>query len=258
MNIDAYLARINYSGSRVPSAQTLRDLHVAHLRAVPFENLSIHAGEPIILDDEALFRKIVERKRGGFCYELNGLFAALLRELGFHVEKLAAGVAKKSTATELSQVEFGPLFDHMALLVTLEDQWLADVGFGDSFVEPFRIDDQDHIEGTQAFRVVTVNSDRILLRRNGNDSWKTEYRFTLTPYEYADYEAMCVFHQTSPESHFTQNRICSRMTENGRITLSGMRLITTNGPEQVRADVAIKDHDEYDRLLRDEFGIVMN
>ena len=93
MNIQAYLERINYSGSIAPTAETLRKLQVAHLLTVPFENLSIHAGEPIILEDEDLFTKIVEKRRGGFCYEANGLFAALLRALGFNVAMLAAGVA---------------------------------------------------------------------------------------------------------------------------------------------------------------------
>jgi N-hydroxyarylamine O-acetyltransferase len=94
MDAHAYLKRINYSGPLEPSAETLRRLQVAHLKTVPFENLSIHAGEPIVLEENALFTKIVERRRGGFCYEANGLFAALLRALGFEVAMLAAGVAK--------------------------------------------------------------------------------------------------------------------------------------------------------------------
>src|SRR5512132_486740 len=93
MDVQAYLKRINYSGSLAPTPETLRDLQVAHLRTVPFENLSIHAGEKIVLEEDALFTKIVERKRGGFCYEANGLFAGLLRALGFDVAMLAAGVA---------------------------------------------------------------------------------------------------------------------------------------------------------------------
>src|SRR6185503_11310160 len=92
--IKAYLERINYRGSIAPTAETLRDLQVAHLLAVPFENLSIHANEPVVLDDESLFTKIVANRRGGFCYELNGLFAALLRALGFNVTMLSAGVAR--------------------------------------------------------------------------------------------------------------------------------------------------------------------
>src|SRR6266478_8207742 len=112
MDIRAYLQRLDYTGAIAPNAETLRLLQLAHLRAVPFENLSIHSREPIVLDDRALFEKIVSRRRGGFCYELNGLFAALLRALGFEVEMLSARVA---TAEE----SVGPDFDHMTLLVTL-------------------------------------------------------------------------------------------------------------------------------------------
>src|SRR5215208_3894293 len=115
MNVDAYLKRINYSGPLAPAAETLRALQVAHLLAVPFENLSIHACEPILLEEDALFTKIVDRRRGGFCYELNGLFAGLLRALGFDVAMLAAGVARPGGG-------FGPDFDHMTLLVTLADR----------------------------------------------------------------------------------------------------------------------------------------
>src|SRR5262245_26694734 len=135
MDIEAYLKRIDYRGARTPTAETLRALHVAHLRTVPFENLSIHTGEPIVLEDEALFVKIVERRRGGFCYEANGLFAALLRALGFNVTMLSAGVANPEEG-------FGPDFDHMALMVTLDERWLVDVGFGDSFREPLLIDER--------------------------------------------------------------------------------------------------------------------
>src|SRR5882762_2856663 len=125
LKIKAYLERINYHGALAPSAETLRDLQVAHLLTVPFENLSIHAGEPIVLEDEALFTKIVTSRRGGFCYEANGLFAALLRALGFEVAMLSAEVAN-------AEGEFGPNFDHMTLMVTRADRWLVDVGFGDS------------------------------------------------------------------------------------------------------------------------------
>src|SRR4029079_18755156 len=120
------LRRINYSGSLLPSAATLRELQLAHVQSVPFENLSIHSNEPIVLEDEALFEKVVERRRGGFCYELNGLFAALLRALGFKVEMVSAGVATADGG-------FSPDFSHMTLLVELDQRWLVDVAFGDSF-----------------------------------------------------------------------------------------------------------------------------
>ena len=252
MNIDAYLKRISYSGSLEPAADTLRDLQLAHLLTVPFENLSIHSGEPIVLEENALFAKIVERRRGGFCYEANGLFAGLLRALGFEVAMLGAGVAN-------SQGEFGPNFDHMTLMVTLSDRWLVDVGFGDSFLEPLLLDSRaEQVQGTRRFKIVDDHDHLILLRRNLDADWEPQYRFTLQTYSFADYEEMCQFHQTSPDSHFTKGRICSRATADGRVSLSEMRLITTSGPEQRRDERTLKDQDEYDRVLRDEFGIVMN
>lgn len=250
MNIDAYLKRINYRGSRVPSSETLRELQGAHLLSVPFENLSIHARKPIVLNNDALFRKIVEQRRGGFCYELNGAFGALLRELGFKVTMLSAGVAKEEGG-------FARDFDHMCLLIDLEEQWLCDVGFGDSFLEPLLLNETgDQVQRRRAFKIVPDGGYFIFCRRDAGDEWKPQYRFSLTPRQYADYEEMCRYHQTSPQSHFTQNRICSRATETGRITLSGMRLITTANSGE-REERTLTSQEEYDALLKKHFGIVM-
>lgn len=252
MNIDAYLERINYNGSLDVNAETLRALQVAHLLSVPFENLSIHSGEPIVLDADHLFTKIVSQRRGGFCYECNGAFAGLLRALGFEVAMLAAGVAKPDGT-------FGPEFDHMTLMVTLEDRWLVDVGFGDSFLEPLLLDARmDQVQGTRTFRIDDDNNGGLILsRRDDGEDWKSQYRLTLQQHVFADYEEMCHFHQTSPESHFTKNVICSRATGDGRLTLSGMRFITTSGPQHLRDEQTLSTREAYDRLLRDEFGIVM-
>ncbi|HEY2931189.1 MAG TPA: arylamine N-acetyltransferase [Acidobacteriota bacterium] len=204
MDTTAYLERINYRGSIAPTAETLHRLHVAHLLAVPFENLSIHSGEPIILEDEALFDKIVTRRRGGFCYELNGLFAALLRALGFQVAMLSAAVMN-------AEGELGPEFDHMTLMVLLEQRWLADVGFGDLFRQPLLLDRGiEQVQGERAYRIDSDGDHLILMQRDGNGAWSTQYRFSLKPRVYADYAGMCHYHQTSPRSHFTQRRICSR------------------------------------------------
>lgn len=249
MDPAAYLARIGVSGPLEPTAATLRRLHRAHLLAVPFENLDIHAGEPIVLDEAALFAKIVERRRGGFCYELNGLFAALLGQLGFQVTMLSAAVAKKNG-------DFGPEFDHMTLLVELEERWLADVGFGDFVREPLQLD--AHVEQRQdgeAFRIVPGGERFVVERREPDGAWVAQYRFDLTPHGYADYVPMCLFHQTSPESHFTQGRICSLATEDGRVTLHDRRLIETVRTE--RRERELESDDEVARVLRDRFGIVL-
>jgi N-hydroxyarylamine O-acetyltransferase len=216
---------------------------------VPFENLSIHSGEPIVLNDEALFRKIVEKRRGGFCYELNCLFTWLLRQIGFDVSMLSAGVAHP-------QGGFSPDFDHMALVVNLDRRWLVDVGFGDSFVEPLLLEEEiEQQQGTQTFRITSADSHLVLMRRSGAEEWKRQYRFTLQAYQYDDYEEMCRYHQTSPESHFTKSRLCSLATSDGRITLSGMRLIKTSNEH--REEETVENEEEYEKLLRDRFGIVM-
>ena len=265
MNINDYLQRINYTGSREPSAQTLRALQVAHLRSVPFENLSIHAGEPIVLDDEALFKKIVEKRRGGFCYEVNGLFAALLRALGFEVSLLAAGVAKDSRSdgktplivSDLTENDFGPIFDHMTLMVTLTERWLADVGFGDSFLEPLLLDARgEQLQKDRAFKIVEMGTNLVLLRRNPGEEWTAQYRFNLEPHEFVDYEEMCRYHQTSPDSHFTRAPLCSLPTESGRITLSDKKLITTSDSPITRNEQSLSEK-EYEDLLKEKFGIVM-
>lgn len=223
-----------------PSLQTLHALHEAHLLAVPFENLSIHYGQPIILEEEVLFEKIVRQRRGGFCYELNGLFAWLLRQLGFQVTLLSAGVARASG-------RFGPEFDHLTLLVhQLEGaDWLADVGFGDSFLRPLRFEAEveQADAGGRSYRLlreeqvsgeVRTNASWIMQQWSG-EQWEAQYRFTLQPRQLADCMGMCHYQQTSPESHFTQHRICSLATATGRVTLSDLRLITTvHGERQER------------------------
>src|ERR1039458_10379901 len=142
LNLLAYLERIGYSGSTEPSAETLRALQRAHMFAVPFENLDIHLGRPIVCDEDRFLHKIINERRGGFCYELNGAFSALLRALGFQVTLLSARVAGADGDTD------GPDFDHLTLRVdlpgstnhglTAEVPWLADVGFGEGFLEPLR------------------------------------------------------------------------------------------------------------------------
>ncbi|HEV7798249.1 MAG TPA: arylamine N-acetyltransferase [Pyrinomonadaceae bacterium] len=253
LNITAYLERINYRGSLATTAETLRALQVAHLSTVPFENLSIHAREPIVLEDEALFTKIVKHRRGGFCYEANGLFAALLRALGFDVVMLSAEVANEAG-------EFGPGFDHLMLMVSLEQRRLVDVGFGDSFVEPLLLDERrEQVQGSRSYRILSDGTQLTLRQRDEGNEWQAQYRFTLQTYCYADYAERCNYHQTSPQSHFTRSRICSRATEQGRLTLSGMRLITTSpsGARQIREERTLSSEAEYADVLREEFGIVM-
>jgi len=151
---------------------------------------------------------------------------------------------------------FGPDFDHMALMVNINERWLVDVGFGDSFREPLLIDKTGaQRQGERAYRIDSDGRYLILMQRDGgaDAAWKAQYRFTLQPYEYSDYEEMCRYHQTSPQSHFTRGRICSRATPDGRVTLGEMRLIITrNGERQERE---LTNEEEYAATLRERFGI---
>lgn len=248
MNVDAYLRRIQYPGPRDATLETLRALHQAHLLTVPFENLDIHLGRPIVLDEAAFFDKIVTRRRGGYCYELNGLFAWLLRGLGFDVTLLSARVAEEGG-------QFGPEFDHLVLLVQLEGRWLADVGFGESFRDPLRLDDPEpQVQPFGAYRVSHEGGQWLMQERRPDGQWNADgYTFTLQPRQLSEFAAMCRWQQTAPESHFVQKRICSRATPDGRITLSDGRLIVTaNGQRQERM---LSSEAEYAAVLREYFGL---
>jgi N-hydroxyarylamine O-acetyltransferase len=242
----AYLRRIDLDGPMEPSIEGLRRLHLSHLHAVPFENLDIHLGRPIELDEARLLDKVVRQRRGGFCYELNGAFAALLRTLGFRVTLLSAGVRGGDGA-------FGPEFDHLLLRVDLDEPWLCDVGFGDSFLEPLRLAEgvvqEQH---DQAYRL-DRDGDHLVLSQRKGEAWQPQYRFTLTPRALEDYRGMCRYHQTSPASPFTQRRITSIATRSGRVTLSGDRLIVTEHGE--RRELPIEDDEGLSRRLRERFGI---
>jgi N-hydroxyarylamine O-acetyltransferase len=143
----------------------------------------------------------------------------------------------------------------MALLVELDEPWLVDVGFGEGFREPLRLDEEG--EQAQAFGAYRIRRDgdwRLLERRDG-DAWSPEYRFTLQPYEYADYKEMCRYHQTSPLSSFTQKRVCTLATREGRVTLTNNRLITTASGARDERELA--DDAEIAAILRDQFGVVL-
>ena len=248
MDVDAYLDRIGYHGSTRPTETVLRRLHRRHMLSVPFENLDIHLHRPIVLNQSAFYNKIVKHHRGGFCYELNGSFGCLLRKLGFGVSMLSARVAKRTEG-------FGSEFDHMTLLVQLKQPWLADVGFGDSFTEPKRLDlSEPQMDNGTAYKLTRLNGSMLMSRRpKGSRKWEPQYKFTLRPRKLSDYVPKCGWQQTSPESHFTKNRLCSRLTLNGRITLTDTEFVQTRHGKKLERPV--KNGEEFTALLGRHFGI---
>ena len=251
----AYLARIGAAVPEAPTLDALASLHLAHLLAVPFENLDISLGRPIRLDRDAIFAKVVGARRGGYCYELNGLFALLLRHLGYAVTLVSARVA---TADGGLTDEF----DHVALLVSgggLDGPVLADVGFGEGFVEPLPLRDgferreRGHDVGL-ARRGETGDAWAYRERRDG-EGWRDRFVFTTTPHPLSDFAERNEWQQTSPDSHFTRSRVASLLTPDGRVTLSGSRLITTTHGRREETELA--DEGAVRATLAGRFGIVL-
>ncbi|MDH6711039.1 N-hydroxyarylamine O-acetyltransferase [Kitasatospora sp. MAA19] len=243
----AYLARIGVAEVGTPSPEALARLQLAHLRAVPFENLSIHLGEPVILDPGALVEKLVARRRGGFCYELNGAFAELLRSLGYRVSLLAARV--------FNGEQPGPPFDHLALRVDLDEPWLVDVGFGRFSRHPLRLDERaPQADPHGAFTLSPYGDHGELdVLMDG----KPQYRLERRPYPLADFRQTCWWQTTSPESPFARGATCSLLAEDGgRITLNGTKLIRT-APDGTRTEEQLAVPEAL-AAYRDHFGITLD
>ena len=245
--VRAYLDRIGAARPGVLDEATLRALHRAHLMTVPFENLSIHLNEPISLEEADLVGKIVARRRGGFCYELNGAFALLLEALGADVVRVAARV--------YGDGRLSPPFDHLALVVSLPGgaRWLADVGFGGHSTYPLRFDigpQQDDPGGRFALADAVAGDVDVL--KDG----QPQYRIERRERSLEDFVPTCWWQQTSPASHFTRSTICSRLTEDGKVSVSGRTLIRTTGrsrtEEHLPADAAVL------AAYLDHFGIVLD
>ncbi|MEV7283930.1 arylamine N-acetyltransferase [Streptomyces sp. NPDC093252] len=261
--VDAYLRRLGVEHPAWPTVDVLRELHLRHLQSVPFENLSLHLGEPIVLGEKQLVDKLVGARRGGFCYELNGAFAALLKALGFDVTLLAGRVYGDEGRTT------GIPYDHLALRVRTVDggEWLADVGYGSLSHWPLTFGDRgEQTDSAGLFRIVEAGPDRAGVRggsasadgdldilKNG----RPEYRLEVRPRVLADFTAGAWWHSTSPDSHFGRSLVCSRVTEEGgRITLAGRRL-TATAPDGTREVRALESDAEVLGAYREWFGMVL-
>lgn len=237
-----YLQRLGVLAPPAPSWRVLCDLVSAHLQEVPFENLDIVAGLRPVLTTAGALHKVVNRRRGGFCYELNEAFGALLLHLGFRVRRIEARVWLEQPGG------FGPPYDHLALVVALpEGEFLTDVGFGDNNRTPLRLpaDALEDVSGRYALAQVadTVWS---LSRQD-----RPLYEMTLDPQPLAAFEPMYRHHQTSPASVFAKGLVCTRATAGGRVTLSRDRLILVE--DAVRSETCVNDRD---CVLERYFGIV--
>lgn len=239
--MERYLQRLGFTSRPTPSWPALRALVNAHLRTVPFENLDIVNAQLPELTTAAVLRKVVLQRRGGFCYELNEAFGALLVHLGFSVKRIAARVWLEP------QRRFGPPFDHLALVITLpEGEFLTDVGFGDNNRTPLRLPADVLTDISGQYALARTYDDVWLLRRSD----RPLYELTLVAQPLSAFVPMYRYHQTSADSIFAKGLICTRATARGRVTLSRDRLIVVEDnsrTETVRAD--------RDAVLEEHFGI---
>jgi len=250
MDLERYLARIGWAGARAPSAATLRGLCWAHARSIPFENLDVLLGRPIRVELEAVTRKLVDDRRGGYCFEQNTLFAGALRALGFRVTTLAARVRWGAAPDQVTART------HMVLRVDVDgERWLADVGFGGtSPPEPLRllpgIEQPTRLE---SYRVMEAGAGYQLEVRL-DDAWVPLYQLTLEEHHPIDYVVASHYTSTHPDSHFTRGIVVARLDEGVRFTLRGRELGVRRGGVVTRR--TIDDDDELLAELARTFGLV--
>lgn len=263
MRLEPYLSRIGFAGPVEPSLEVLRSVHTFHLLSVPFENLTVHSGGRVQLDLPVLYDKIVTQHRGGFCFENNGIFSWLLSQLGFQVTLLSGQVMGVTDV-------YGPPFDHLVLMVSLDGQrWLCDVGFGSAgFKTPLSLEtsglqEQDH-------RVYRIREDKGMhflewqqeQNKGPDGDWTEIYKFTLEPRCLEDFAEMCQYHQSSPCSIFFCKSVCTVLKPGGRrVSYVGRRLTHITYPTdgtggKLETTRQLLD-EEIPGVLAEEFGVVL-
>jgi N-hydroxyarylamine O-acetyltransferase len=245
MDLTAYLDRIGFAGTPRPDFATLRALHLAHQRAVPFENLDVQLRRPLGIEVSQAYDKIVRRRRGGWCYEMNGLMGWALQEIGFDVTRLKGGVMRDRAG----DIQWG---NHLCLLVRLDQPYLVDVGFGGSLSEPLPL------------RVSTREDRpyRITLSEIEGGYWRFAedthgepftFDFHVAPADEALFAERCQHLQTDPASPFVQNLVVQRRSGDAHISLRGRVLSTIRW--QHTDKVLLASADELVTTLRERFDL---
>lgn len=249
MNVEAYLSRIGLDRRDIRcDLETLRTLQLQHLLNVPFENLDIHWRVPIVLDTERFYAKVVENRRGGYCYELNGLFNELLKSLGYHTHLVSGRVF-------MGERGYSPDFDHMGIVVKIGDEeYLADAGFGDFSSVPLKLDpSEEQTDREGMFYVRPTEHGEFEIEKLIDGKWTPELLFGRNSHDLAEFAERNEFQQLSLESHFTTRKICSILSADGRKTLTNNKFIVTTNGERTETEIATDER--FDEILMQEFGI---
>ena len=244
--LDRYFARIGVAGPHPPTLATLRAVHRAHLLAIPYENLDIHLGLRTTLDPEAMFTKLVDERRGGWCFEMNGLLGRVLESLGFTVRYLSGAVGRAERGWRAQG-------NHLVLLVTLDRPWIVDVGFGDGFLTPLPLEVGSYRQDFLQYHV-TRDGPRWRVHNHiygGADG----FDFSLTARQIDDFAIQCLELQTAAESSFVKSIVCERHTPNGFVMLRSatLREVTASGA----TTHVVQSAPEFDRVLRERFDLTI-
>lgn len=246
MDIQPYLDRIGYTGSPRPDLETLTKLHRLHLRAIPYESLDVLLGAAPSLAPEHAYRKIVANGRGGWCYEMNGLFGAMLRIIGFQVTEMAGAV----TRGERGALSHG---NHLLLRVDLDRPYIADVGFGDGMIEPIPLAPGVYRRSGFEFRLEDLEDDGWLRFHNHVMGGAGYFDFRNRPADPGQLAATSAWLIRSPDSVFTQTALAFRHRENAVVSLVG-RLFSSVRPDGKTARL-VADAQDFTATLRREFGL---
>ncbi len=253
LDLDAYFRRIGYAGGRAATIDTLGALHLLHPQAIAFETLSPLVGWPVALDLAALQRKLVDGGRGGYCFEHNLLFSAVLRRLGFQVTWLAGRVLwGRDDDAQTTR-------SHMVLRIDLDGQsWIADVGFGARcLTAPLRLAlDVAQQTPHEPFRLVLARDGALRLQVHIDDSWRPLYRFDLTEQFAIDYEVANYYLSTHPDSHFRHHLFAARSEPGRRYGLFDNQLSvhTIGGASEKRTLASLA---EIRAVLAEQFRITL-
>lgn len=242
----AYLERIGHGRSVRPELEALRSLHRAHLEAIPFEALDVQLGLVPSMEPDAIFDKLVGRHRGGWCYEMNGLFGCVLEHIGFDVTRVSCGVMRQVGGEER-------MGTHLALLVRLDRaEWLADVGFGSSLAEPIPLGRGDHVH--QPFRVGLAQTEDGHWRFSEHSSGEPfSFDFRARPADEALLAAKCMWQATAPDSNFVLNFVAQKRSGERHIALRGKVLTERSLQGEVRRE--LENAGEFAAVLAETFGI---
>ena len=247
-NLDSYFERTNYKGSTAAGEGTLRDIHIAHTLNVPFENLDVFYRKPILLDGASLYKKMVKERRGGYCFEMNGIFSLVLQEMGFKVTNLLARVT-------IDGIHYTTKTHQAILVETGGHRWLADVGFGnDGIIAPLILEENtEQKQFAHTYRIMTHSAFGYVLQKKEEDRYNPLYAFTLEECSPEDFLMSNHFTSTFPESFFLKMRMCTMPTKDGRITLTDSHFKVVEKNDVL--EVPIANDDEFNAALKEHFSL---